>query len=168
MHHVNARLEMLIRRNVLVVSRRGDVVGEADAVVVGAKVHVEKALVGAVKGLAILGFHNQTLVLAQVGLQHHDARVEDVRPSDVGCGGERRVDVEELVGGAVRHNIGVYIHDFGELGLLPEVDLGEGRVKIDTVHEFEILRVSVLYSGDGDDMVVDGLGSDQHRDSHST
>lgn len=111
MHHVNARLEMLVRGDILVVGRGGDVVGEADAVVAGAEVHVEQALVGAVEGLASVGHGAQAVVLGEVGRQDHDARVEDVGPPDVRGGGEGGVDVKELVGGAVGDDIGVDVDD---------------------------------------------------------
>ena len=64
MHHIYARLEVLIGRDVLVMGRWGDVVREAEAVVVLLEIHVQESLVGAVKGDAALGHGHQGVIIA--------------------------------------------------------------------------------------------------------
>lgn len=121
------------------------------------EVHVQKTLVGAVEGDAALGHGHHGVVVAHVRSQGHDARVEEVGPSDVGGSGEVMGKVEELVGRSVCDNVGVQVHDLTELGLLPEVDLGEGRVKVWAVHEIQIGGAVISNSRDIDNVVVDGL-----------
>lgn len=83
MYHVDTRLKMAICRYVLVMSRRGYIVGEANAIVVVSKMHVDKALVGPVKRDPPLGHGHHGIIVSYVRSQNHDARVEKIRPSDV-------------------------------------------------------------------------------------
>jgi len=65
--------------------------------------------------------------------------------------------IEELVRRSVCDNVGVHVHDPTELSLLPEVDLGEGRVKVRAVHEIQIGGAVVSNTRDIDNVVIDGL-----------
>lgn len=156
--HGDVGLEVAVGREVLVVSRRGDVVGKRQAMVGVRKVHVQETLVGTVKGDAALGQGGQGAVLADIGGEHHDAGVEQIGPANVRGGGKGVGEVKELIGGAVGDDVGVDVDDLAELGLLPEVDLGEGRVEIGAVHEVEVGGRGVIRDArDGYDVVVDIL-----------
>lgn len=157
MNHVDAGLEVAVGREVLVVGRGGDVVGKGQAVEVVLEVDVEETLVGAVKGDASLGHGHHGVVVAVVGRQGHDTGVEDVGPANIGRGGEGVGEVEELIRGAVGNDVGVDVDDSRELRLLPQVDLGEGRVQVGTVHEVEVGGLVVADPRHGQDVVVDGL-----------
>lgn len=135
---------------------RGDVVGKGQAVDRVFKVHVQQALVGAVKGDAALRHGEQGVVVAHVGREDHDARVENVGPSNVRGRGKGVLERKELVGSAVGDDVGVNVHNLGELGLLPQIDLCKGRVEVGAVHQVEVGAVLVAQPGDGNDMVVDG------------
>lgn len=128
MYHVDARLEMTICRYVLIMSRGSDIVGEAYTVIVVAKMGIYEALVGSIERYSPLGHGHHGIIVAHVRGQNHNARVEQIGPSDVGGSREGVCDVEELVGGSIRDDIGVYVDDLAKLGLAPEVDLGKGRV----------------------------------------
>lgn len=156
-HHVDTRLEMAVGGYILVMGGRSHIVGEADSVVIIPEIHIQKALICAVEGDASFGHGHEGVVVAQVGRQDHDAGVEEIRPANVGSSRKGGGDIEELVGCSIGENVGVYIDDFGELGLLPEIDLGEGRVQVGAVHEVQVRRVLVAYSGHGNDMIVHGL-----------
>lgn len=156
--HADGRLEVSIGGNVLIVGRRSHVIGEAYAVVAVLEVHVQQALVSAVERDATLGHGHQGVVLAHIGRQDHDSGVEEVRPANVRGGGEGMGQLEELVGSSVSDDVRVYVDDLAELGLLPEVQLGEGRVEIRPAHEVEICRMLILDPADWDDIVVYGLG----------
>lgn len=82
-HHVDARLEVAVRGDVLVVGRRGDVVGKRDAVVRMPEVHVDETLICAVKRDSSLCHSHHRIVVTHVWSQNHDTRVEQVRPSYV-------------------------------------------------------------------------------------
>ena len=154
---VDARLKVLVGRNVLVVGGGSDIVGEAQAVVSVPEVHVQETLIGTVERDSPLGHSQQGVIITHVGGQNHDTGVEEVRPADIGSGGEGVREVEELIGSPVSDNVGINVDDLAELGLLPEVDLGEGRVQVGTVHEEQVGRSVILDRLDGDDIVVDGL-----------
>lgn len=154
---VDARLEVLIGRNILVVGGGRDIVGEAQAVVSVPEVHVQETLIGSVERDSPLGHSQQGVVITHVGRQNHDTSVEQVGPADIGSGGESVREVEELIGSPISDNVGIDVDDLAELGLLPEVDLGEGRVQIRAVHEEQVGRSVILNRLDGDDIVVDGL-----------
>lgn len=136
--HGDTRLEVTVGRKVLVVSRRSDVVRKGQAVVGVLEVHVQEALVGAVKGDAALGHGGQGVVLADIGGEDHDTGVEQIRPADIRCSSKGVWEVEELIGSAVGDNVGVDVDDLTELGLFPEVDLGEGGVEVGAVHEVQV------------------------------
>jgi len=159
MDHADARLEVLVGGHVLVVSRGRDVVGEAEAVVVVLEVHIQEALVGTVERDAALGHGHHGVIVAHVRGQNHEARVEEVGPTNVGRRREGVGKAEELIGGAVCHNVGIHIDDLAELGLAPEVDLGEGRVQVPAVHEVQVRGVLILDAAGRDHIVVHGLGA---------
>lgn len=121
------------------------------------EVHVEQTLVSAVKRDSALCHGKQGVVVSQVWCQHHDASVEDVRPSDIRCSTKSVWKSEELIRRPVGDNIGVEVHDFCKLRLLPEVYFCKRRVKVGAVHQVEIGAVLVADSGDWNDMVVDAL-----------
>jgi len=156
-NHADGRLEMLVSRNVLVVRRRRDVVAEADAIEGVLEVHVQEALISTVERDSPLGQGYQCIIVAHIGRQGHDTGVEQIGPANIGSSGEGVGKIEELVGGAVGNDIGIDIDDLAELGQLPKVDLGEGRVEIGPVHQEEVRWVLVFDSLDGDHVVVDGL-----------
>lgn len=157
MNHVNAGLEVTVGGEVLVVCRGGDVVGKWQTVEVVLEVGVEETLIGTVKGDAPLGQANHGVVVAVIGRQGHDTGVEDVGPTDIRGGRKGVWEVEELIGSSVGNDIGVDVDNSGELRLLPQVDLGKGRVQIGTVHEVEVGRLVIADSRHRQDIVVDGL-----------
>lgn len=107
MHHIYAGLEVPVRWDVLVVGRRSDVVGEADAVVLVAEMHVDETLVGTIKRDTPLSHCNHGIEITHIGRQNHDTRVEEIWPSNVGGGRKRVGDIEELIGSSVCDNVGV-------------------------------------------------------------
>lgn len=125
---------MFVGRDILIVRRRCDIVGETEAVEGVLKVHIQEALVSAVKRDPALGHRHHGIVITQVRRQSHHAGIEQVGPADVGGGGESMGEVEELVRGPVGDNVGVQIDDLAELGLFPQIDLSEGRVQVRAVH----------------------------------
>lgn len=138
--------------------RGRDVVSEAEPVVVAAEVHVQETLVSAIERDATPSHGHHGLVILHVGGQDHDTGVEEVWPANIWGGRERAGNVKELLGSTVGNNIGINVDDLGELGLLPQVDLGKGRVQIGTVHKREVCRVDIVSnSGNGQDIVVDRL-----------
>lgn len=155
--HIDAGLEVTVGWKILVVSGGGHVVREADAVVVLPEVHIQQALVGTVERDAPLSHSNKCVVVAHVGRQDHDTRVEKVRPANVGRGRKRVRDAEEFIRGPVCDNIGIDVYDFRELCLFPQVDLGESRVQVGAVHQIQVGGSLVAQTRHGDDMVVDGL-----------
>lgn len=157
--HVNARLEVAVGGNVLVVAGGRDVVGEAKSVVAVLEVHVQQALVCAVKRYAPLGHGHQGIIVAQVWRQGHNSRVEEIGPSNIRGGGKGVVQVKELVGCPVSDDIGIYVHDPSELGLFPQIDLCECRVQVGTIHQVEVRRLLVSYAGNWYHMVEDGLAT---------
>lgn len=142
---------------ILIMGRRCDVVGKRQAMHGVFKVHVQQALVGAIKGNAALRHGEQGIVVSQIGRQHHDASVEKIWPSNVWRSAERVLNGKELIRGAIGDDIRVYIDDLGELGLLPEVDLCKRGVEVGAVHEVEVRGVLVADSRDGNNMIEDGL-----------
>lgn len=66
------------------------------------------------------------------------------------------LESKELVWGAVGDDVGVYIYNLGELGLLPEIDLCKRRVEIGAVHQVEVRSVLVADPRDRNDLVEDG------------
>lgn len=157
--HAYARLEVAIGGNVLVVAGGRDVVGETESVIVVLEVHVQQALVCAVKRNTPLCHGHQGIVVAQVWGQGHDSRVEEIGPSDVRGGGKWVVQVKQLVGCPVGYDIRVHVHNPSELGLFPQVDLCECRVEIGTVHQVEVRRLLVSHAGDWYYMVEDRLAT---------
>lgn len=155
--HVDTGLEVPVGWDVLVVSRRRDVVCEGKPVVVVLEVHIQQALICAVERDAAFGHGHHGVVVAHVRGEHHDARVEEVRPADIRRSCEGVGQLKELVGSPVGDNIGVDVYDLAKLKQLPEIDLGEGRVEIPTVHEVQVRRVRILDPVDGEDVIVDSL-----------
>jgi hypothetical protein len=155
--HIDARLKVSVGGHILVMSRGCDVVGEAEAVEALLVVHVQEALVGAVKGDTPLGHGHHGVIVAHVRSQNHKPSVEQVWPANVGRGRECMGKVKELIGRPVSHHVGINIDNLAELGLLPQIDLGEGRVQVPAVHEIQIGRVLILNATDGDDIVIHGL-----------
>lgn len=154
---IDARLKVLVGRDVLVVSGGRDIVGEAEAVIGIPEMHVQETLIGTVERNSPLGHSQHGVVITHVGRQDHDTSVEQVGPTDIGSGGEGVRKVEEFIGSSVSNNVGIDIDDFAELDLPPEVDLGEGRVQVRAVHEKQVSRSVILNGFDGNDIVVNGL-----------
>lgn len=138
-------------------SRGGDIVREGQSVVAPSEMHVEQALIGTVEGNTPVCHGHHRVKVAHVGRQDHDACVEEVRPADIGGSREGVRQVEELIGGAVGDDIGIEVDNLGELHLLPEVDLGEGRVQVGAVHEVQIGGLLVAYPRHGQDIIVNRL-----------
>lgn len=88
MHHVDARLKVSICRKILVVGGWGNVVSEAQTVVVVTEMHVDQTLVGTIKRDASISHGHHGIVIAHVGRQGHDTGVEEVGPSDIWSGRE--------------------------------------------------------------------------------
>ena len=122
------RLEVPIRRNILVVRTGRDVVRETQAIEAILEVHIQQSLVCTVKRDTSLRHGMQRPVIAHVGSEHHEPGVEDVWPANIGSRGERSLDGEELVRSTPGYHVRVHVHDATELELFPERDLGEGRV----------------------------------------
>lgn len=156
-NHVNAGLEVAIGGEVLVVRGRGDVVGKRQTVEVVLEVDVEEALVGTVEGDAPLRHGNHGVVVTGVGRQGHDTSVEDVGPANIRRSRKGVWEIEELIRSSVGNDIGVDVDNSRELRLLPQVDLGKGRVQIGTVHEVEVGRLVIADSRHRQDIVVNGL-----------
>lgn len=131
----DASLEMLVSWDILVVSAWRNIVGEADSVVGVLEVHVEQSLVGTIKRDATLCHGMKCPVVAHVWLQHHKTGVEEVWPADIWCGGEWRLEVEQLIWCPPDHHVSVHVDYAAELSLLPEHNLCEGGVEIHPVHE---------------------------------
>lgn len=157
MDHVDAGLEVSVGREVLVVRGRSDIVGEGQTVEVVLEVDVEETLVGAVKGDTPLGHGDHGVVIAVVGRQRHDTRVEEVWPTNIGGSGKGVWEVEELVRSPVGNDVGIDVDNSRELRLLPQVDLGKGRVQISTVHEVQVGGLVIADSSNRQDIVVNGL-----------
>lgn len=66
-------------------------------------------------------------------------------------------DRKELVGCPVRDHVGVDVYQLAELSLLPQVDFGESRVEVGSVHEVQVRGALITYARDGNHVVVDGL-----------
>lgn len=76
MHHVDAGLEVSIRWDVLVVGRWCDVVGEAQAMVLLAIMHIDETLIGTVKRYSPLSHSHHGVEVTHIGLQNHYTSVE--------------------------------------------------------------------------------------------
>lgn len=132
--HVDTGLKVSVGRHILVVSGRSNIVGEAQSVIMATKVHVDQALIGAVKGDAPLGHGYHGIEITHVGCQDHNTRVEEIGPSNIRRSSERLRDGKELFGSSVCYDIGIDVYDFRELSKLPEIDLGKSRMQIAAVH----------------------------------
>lgn len=66
-------------------------------------------------------------------------------------------EVKKLIGGPIRHDIGIHIDNLAELGLLPEVDLCEGRMEVWAVHEVEVCRPVIADAADRNHIVIHSL-----------
>ena len=161
--HVDARLKVAIRRDILVMSGRSDVVREAKTVVAVAEVHVQQPLVGTIKGDASLCHCHHCVVVTHVGRQNHDTRVEQIRPSNVRSRSKGMRHVEEFIGGTICDYVGVDVDNLGELSLFPEIDLSESRVQVSSVHKVQVGRPVVAYARNWDHVVVDGLHHKSHQ-----
>ena len=111
------------------------------------KVHIQQTLVCAVKRYSPLRHGHESVVVTHVGGQGHDARVEQVRPTDVGGGGKGMAKVEELVRSSVGNDIGINVDNSPKLRQLPEIDLGKGRVEVGAAHQVEVGRLVILDAG---------------------
>lgn len=105
-----------------------DIVSEAQAVVVFLEVHVQQTLVSSVEGDTPLRHGHHGVVVSHVRGQGHDSSVEEVGPTNVGSRGEVMPEIEKLIDGPASHDIGIEVDDLPELCLLPQIDLGKGRV----------------------------------------
>lgn len=134
MDEIYARLKVFVCRDVRVVGRRRDVVSEAEAVVAVLEVHIQETLVCSIKRYSPLSHGYHGIVVSQVWSQDHNSSVEEIRPSDIGGGGEVMGKIEQFVNSPVGNNVGIQIDDLSKLGLLPQVNFGECRVQIGSVH----------------------------------
>ena len=150
----NASLKVLVRWHILIVGTWRHIVRETDSVVGVFEVHVEQSLVGAIKRDAALCHSMKCPVVAHVWLQHHETRIEKVRPSDIRCGREWRLKIEQLIWCSPSYHIGIHIDYAAELGLFPELNLCEGGVEVDTIHEGEVRWRAVDDAVDWDNIVV--------------
>jgi hypothetical protein len=157
-YHVDTGLEVPVGRDVLVMGRGRDIVGEAQAVKIVLEVHVEQALVGSVEGDAPLSHGHHGVVITQIWGQNHDTRVEEVRPANVRRRREGMRSSKQLIGGSEGDNVGIDVDNFGELRLLPQIEFGEGGMEVAAIHEVQIGRVVVAYPWHGEYVVVNGLG----------
>lgn len=151
---------MSVGRDIRIVSGRSDVVGETEAIVAVFEVHVEETLICSIKRDAPLSHSRHSIVVAHVWCQNHHTRVEQVRPSDIGGGGEGMRQVEQLIDGPVGNDVGIQVDQLSELCLLPQVDLGEGGMQIGSVHQKEIGRLRISYTWNWYYMVVHGLSEE--------
>lgn len=67
------------------------------------------------------------------------------------------LQIEELIDGPAGDDIGIEVDNLTKLRLLPEIDLGEGRVQIGSVHQIEVCWLCVADSGDGYHLVENSL-----------
>jgi hypothetical protein len=155
--HVDAGLEVSVGREVLVVCGRGDVVGERQAVEVVLEVDVEETLIGTIERDAPLGQSDQSVVITGVGRQRHDTSVEEIWPTNIGGSRKGVWEIKEFVRSSVGNDVGIDVDNSGELRLLPQVDLGKGRVQISTVHEVQVGGLVIADSRNRQDIVVNGL-----------
>lgn len=158
MRRAYTRLKVLIRRNILIMRARRDVIRETQAIEAVLEVHIQQSLIGSIKRDPALRHCIQRPVIPHVRSKHHQPGVEDIRPPNIRRRGERRLNGKQLVRSAPRHHVRVHVHDASELELFPERDFGEGRVQVDAVHQGEVLGLLVHHAVDGDDVVVDSLG----------
>lgn len=158
MRRAYTRLEVFIRRYILIMRARGDIIRETQAIEAILEVHIQQSLIRTIKRDSALRHSVERPVITHVGSKHHQSGVEDIRPPNIRRRGERGLNGKQLVRRAPRHHIRVHIHDASELELFPERDLGEGRVQVDAVHQGEVLGLLVHHAVDGDDVVVDSLG----------
>lgn len=119
--------------------------------------HIQQTLVCSVEGNAPLGHGHHGIVIAQIWGQSQDSSIEQVGPAHIRCSGEGVRQVEQLVDGAAGDDISVEVDDLPELGLLPQIDFGEGGVQIGSIHEVEICRLRISYAWDGEYIVKDNL-----------
>jgi hypothetical protein len=166
MDQVDAWLEVLVRRDILVVGGWCDVVSEAQAVVRVLEVHVQETLVGTIEWDAAVGHGHHGIIVAHVWCQDHDAGVEQVGPPDVRGSGEGMWEVKELVGSSISNHVGIQVNNLPELRLPPQVDLGECRVQVWSVHQVQVGRPLVSDAHDRNHIVIDSLelGYDLSRD----
>ena len=154
-NHADSCLVEAIRGLVLVVGARSTVVDEAQTVpVLVFVVLIQKALIGAIKTVTGSSECLQCPVVAHVWCEDHDARVEGIGPADVGCAGERCLNIEKLVGCAQCNDVGVEVNDLSELRLAPKIHFGKGKEQISSVHKIQVGGTRVADAFDGDDIVV--------------
>lgn len=67
------------------------------------------------------------------------------------------LQIEELVDSPAGNDVGIEVDYSPELGLLPQVDFGEGRVQIGSVHQVEVCWFRVPDSWDRQYVVEDIL-----------
>lgn len=140
-------------------SRRCDVVREAQAIVVVFEVHVQQTLICTVEGDAPFRHGHHGVVITHVWGQGHDSSVEKVGPTNVRSSGEVMLQIEELIHGPAGDHVGIEIDDLPILGLFPQVDLGEGRMQIGSVHQVEVCWLCVADPGDRYHVVENSLGA---------
>lgn len=119
MRRTYARLEMFVRWQVLVMRRRCNVVCKAQAIIRVLEVHVEKALISTIKGYAASCHGRKRIVIAHVGSENHQTRIEEVWPSNIGRGREGLGKLEQLVWSSERDHVGVHVNYLAELRLPP-------------------------------------------------
>lgn len=135
MNHINTRLKMSIGWNILIMRRGSDVVSKAQTMKAVLKMHIQQSLIRTIKRNPPFSHSHHSIIITHIRRQDHNATVEQIRPSDIRRSGKSMRDAKKLVRGAVGDDISVDVNYFGELGELPEVDLGEGGVQIAAVHE---------------------------------
>ena len=156
MYQANCTLEMLVGRDILIIRARRAVVRETESMPVS-KVHVQQALVGAVKAGTAFRKSFERKVVLHIWPQYHNTAVKAIGPADIGGSGEIYVHVQELVGGFDGHHVRVNVYDALELCLSPQLDLCEGCYQVRTLHEPEVRRRMVRHPIDGYELIVNSL-----------
>lgn len=118
-NHVDAGLKVSVGRDVLVMGGWCDVVGEAQAMVLLAKVHVDQTLIGTVKRDAPLSHSHHGIEVSHVGIQNHYTSVEQIWPADIWSRSKGLRQVEELLRSSVCDDISVNVDNLGEIGESP-------------------------------------------------
>lgn len=68
------------------------------------------------------------------------------------------LQIEELINGPAGDDIRIEVDDLPKLGLFPQIDLGEGRMQIGSVHQVEICWFRITDSGNRYHIVEYSLG----------
>lgn len=156
MYHVDTALEMAICRHILVIPARRAIVGEAQSLPIS-EVHIQQSLICPIEAYSPCGQCQESIVVTHIGVQDHNPAVETIGPANVWHGSKVGVDGEKLVRGTQRDHVRIDVHQPPKLGLLPKVELCEGRGKVGSIHQVQVRGRLVHNAGDGDDYIVQCL-----------